>query len=116
MLKRQKTYLAQEPEAAGWAREGIPTGLSACDLGGGPHSPERSDVGSVFIHCAGCPGLELPNGLHIIRNPRGYGTAGGRTGQRGSQAVTQRNSGRLTPASVGAARGSLRGAAQLPGS
>lgn len=24
ILKRQKTYLAQEPEAAGWAREGVP--------------------------------------------------------------------------------------------
>lgn len=24
VLKRQKTYLAQEPEAAGWAREGVP--------------------------------------------------------------------------------------------
>lgn len=56
-------------------------GLTTCDLGGGLHSPERSDVGSAFT-VLGAPDLGLPNGLHITRNPRGHRTASRWAGQR----------------------------------
>lgn len=83
MVKRQRTYLAQVPEAAGRLRGGVPvaclpvTLAEVCTVQRG-----LKMAGSAFFTVLGTLVVGLPNGLHIMRNPRGHRTASRRAGQR----------------------------------
>lgn len=113
MLKRQRTYLAQEPEAAGWMREGIPVACLPVTLAKACTVQKGLNMGQRF-HCAGCPGRGATQWLTYYEESTWPQDGEQADWTEGSWAVTQRNLGRLQPASVGAAHLSLRRETQLP--